>query len=86
MQGGATLKTNFLINTSIGLSQWTITMLVRLFFRGRMPAWSLVIAIPAGFVLGSRIASLTGAPPSTRDIPGAKAVQDFQSRAYAALG
>src|SRR5688572_23244937 len=35
-------------------------MLVRLFFHGRLPALGIVVAIPAGFVIGSKIASLLG--------------------------
>lgn len=44
----------------IGLSQWAIATLVRLFFRGRLPVWGIVFAIPAGFFVGSKIAGLLG--------------------------
>jgi signal transduction histidine kinase len=56
------LATTLLTTNTIGLSQWTIATLVRLFFRGRLPAFALVLAIPVGFVVGSKIASLAGAP------------------------
>ncbi len=44
-----------------GLSIWAITVLIRVPLRGRMPGWVLVIAIPAGFFAGSKLASLFGA-------------------------
>jgi signal transduction histidine kinase len=47
---------------AIGLTQYSITVLARLAFRGRMHPWMLVLMIPTGFVIGSRLASLTGAP------------------------
>jgi len=54
---------NDLVTTNaIGLSQWMLAILVRLFFRGRLPVWGIALAIPAGFLLGSKLASLTGAP------------------------
>ena len=44
-----------------GLTIWAVTMLLRVPLHGRMPAWTLVIAIPAGFFGGSKIATLFGA-------------------------
>jgi hypothetical protein len=52
-----------LISTNlIGLSQYSISVLARLPFRGRMHPWVIVLMIPTGFVIGSKLASLTGAP------------------------
>jgi len=58
---GSPLANNLITSLSIGFSQWTLATLVRVFFRGRMPVLGLVVAIPAGWVLGSTIASLVGA-------------------------
>jgi LytS/YehU family sensor histidine kinase len=35
---------------------------VRAFYRGRLPAWGIILAIPVGWVVGSKLASLTGVP------------------------
>src|SRR5215469_2165321 len=51
-----------IISYSIGLSSYAVMQVVRLFFRGRLPAWGLVACIPAGFLLGSKLAHLLGAP------------------------
>jgi sensor histidine kinase YesM len=40
-------------------------LLVRVFHRGRLPAWGIILAIPVGFVIGSKLASLTGLPDIT---------------------
>jgi len=50
------------ISYSIGLTSYGVLQIVRLFFRGRLPAWGLVMCIPAGFLLGSKVAHLLGAP------------------------
>jgi signal transduction histidine kinase len=57
-----TLAENLVISNSIGLTQWTLSIVVRLFFRGRLPAWGSVLAVLAGIVIGARLASLSGAP------------------------
>src|SRR6185437_12235322 len=57
-----TLAENLIISNSIGLTQWTLSTIVRLFFRGRLPVWGSVAAVLSGFVIGARLASLTGAP------------------------
>jgi signal transduction histidine kinase len=57
-----TLAQNLIISNSIGLTQWTLSMVVRLFFRGRLPVWGSVLAVLAGFVIGARFAGLMGAP------------------------
>jgi signal transduction histidine kinase len=49
-------------SNAIGLTIWLIATVVRMFFRGRLPAWGIAAAIPTGFFLGSWLASLTGAP------------------------
>jgi signal transduction histidine kinase len=56
-----TFTGNLIISNSIGLTQWTLLKVVRLFFRGRLPAWGSILAILAGFVIGAKLASLTGA-------------------------
>ena len=45
-----------------GLSIYGIAMLIRVFLRGRLPVWGIVVAIPAGNLLGSKLAGLAGAP------------------------
>ncbi len=62
IQHPGSLANNLVISNAIGLSQWLISIVVRLFFRGRLPAWGVAVQIPIGFVLGSKLASLTGAP------------------------
>jgi signal transduction histidine kinase len=57
-----TLAENLVISNSIGLTQWTLSVIVRLFFHGRLPTWGSVLAILAGFLIGARLASLAGAP------------------------
>ena len=59
---GSSLTGNLITIHAIGFSQLALSMLVRLRFRGRLPALGLAFAIPAGFVLGSKLASLVGAP------------------------
>ena len=53
---------SLLTSNSMGLSIWAVTVLVRIPLHGRLPGWGLVIAIPAGFFAGSKIASLFGTP------------------------
>jgi signal transduction histidine kinase len=60
LQNGSSFAGNLIGSLSIGLSQLTLATLIRLFFRGRLPIFGIVFAIPAGFVLGSRIASTMG--------------------------
>jgi hypothetical protein len=62
---GSSLIANLLNSHAIGFSQLTLATLVRLFFRGRLPVLGIVCAIPAGFVLGSKLASLVGVPNDT---------------------
>jgi signal transduction histidine kinase len=62
VQNPSFVVNHLIITNAIGLSQWALATLVRLFFRGRLPAWGITLAIPAGFVVGSKLASLTGAP------------------------
>lgn len=56
------LRDNLISTNSIGLCQYAISLLVRAFYRGRLPAWGIMLAIPTGFVAGSKLASLTGVP------------------------
>ena len=65
LQSGGSLTNSLIASHAIGFSQLTLATLVRLFFRGRLPALGLVFAIPAGFVLGSMLASLAGVPNDT---------------------
>ncbi len=58
----ASVRNSLVTSNAMGLSILSIATLVRVFFRGRLPPWGIAIAIPAGFVVGSKIASLTGAP------------------------
>jgi signal transduction histidine kinase len=51
---------------AIGLSQWTVSMIVRLFLRGRLPPWGVALHIPAGIILGSKLAALAGVPDFTQ--------------------
>jgi hypothetical protein len=62
---GSSLIDNLVNSHVIGFSQLTLATLVRLFFRGRLPVLGIVFAIPAGFVLGSKLASLVGVPNDT---------------------
>jgi signal transduction histidine kinase len=62
LQMGGSFATNLLVTLAIGLSQLGLATLVRLFLKGRLPAGALLVAIPLGFVLGSKLASLAGAP------------------------
>ena len=62
LQDQSPLLDNLIITNSIGLSQYAISLLVRAFYRGRLPVWGIVVAIPAGWVAGSKLASLTGVP------------------------
>jgi signal transduction histidine kinase len=50
------------LSYAIGFSCYALLLLVRVFFRGRLPVWGLVLGIPGGFAIGSRLGSLTGAP------------------------
>jgi LytS/YehU family sensor histidine kinase len=49
-------------SNTIGLSQWAISILIRLLFRGRLPPWGVAVHIPGGIIIGSRLASLIGVP------------------------
>jgi LytS/YehU family sensor histidine kinase len=60
LQQPASLASNLITANAIGLSQWMLVMLTRLFFGGRLHVWAVALAIPAGWVLGSKLASLTG--------------------------
>ncbi|MGH8217336.1 MAG: sensor histidine kinase [Steroidobacteraceae bacterium] len=62
VQHQGTLVGNLITSNSIGLTQWTLSILVRLFFRGRLPTWGSVLAVLAGIVIGAKLASLTGVP------------------------
>jgi hypothetical protein len=68
---GSSLTDNLITIHAIGFSQLTLATLVRLRFRGRLPALGLAFALLAGFVLGSKLASLVGAPD-----PAALVLQD----------
>jgi signal transduction histidine kinase len=50
------------ISNAIGLTSYSLILVLRWFFRGRLPIWGLILGIPAGFVIGATLASLTGAP------------------------
>lgn len=58
----SSLATELIISNCIGWSCYGLMQLIRVFFRGRLPVWGLVLAIPVGFILGSLVASLCGAP------------------------
>ena len=62
LQSGAPIAMSLLVVKAIGLTQLSLATLVRVFFHGRLPPLGLIVAIPAGFVLGSKLASLSGAP------------------------
>ena len=74
LQSGGSIATALLVTNAIGFTQLSLATLVRLFFHGRLPPLGLIVAIPAGFVLGSKLASLTGAPDIAAEMsndPGA---------------
>jgi len=60
--GGGQIGTELIIANAIGFSQLSVATLLRVFFNGRLPPLALVFAIPAGFVVGSKLAGLMGAP------------------------
>jgi hypothetical protein len=62
LQDQSPLRDNLIITNAIGLSQYAISMVVRAFYRGRLPAWGIALAIPLGFIVGSKLAGLTGVP------------------------
>jgi signal transduction histidine kinase len=62
LQSGGSIAGALLVTNVIGLTQLSLATLVRVFFHGRLPPLGLMVAIPAGFVLGSKLASLTGVP------------------------
>jgi signal transduction histidine kinase len=68
---GSSLTDNLITIHAVGFSQLALSTLVRLRFHGRLPALGLAFAILAGFVLGSKLASLVGAPD-----PAALVLQD----------
>jgi hypothetical protein len=51
-----------IVSYAIGFSSYSLMQIVRLFLRGRLPVWGLVAMIPAGFIVGSKLAKLLGAP------------------------
>jgi len=53
---------NLVSANATGFSIYGIAMLIRVFLRGRLPVWGIIVAIPAGNVLGSKLAGLAGAP------------------------
>lgn len=68
LQGGGTLTDNLVVTNAIGLSQLSVATAVRLLYRGRLPILGILIAIPTGFVMGSKIASLLGAPDVAQEM------------------
>lgn len=56
------IRTALLTTNAIGLTQWSVSIGIRLLLRGRLPAWALAIYIPGGYVLGARLAALAGGP------------------------
>jgi signal transduction histidine kinase len=56
---GRTIRDVVVSTNFCGLSIYAIAMLIRLCFRGRFPVWGVLVAIVAGNILGSRLASLT---------------------------
>jgi sensor histidine kinase YesM len=54
------LTSNLITANAIGLSQWTVSILTRVVSRGRLHVWGLAVAIPSGWVLGSKLAGLIG--------------------------
>jgi signal transduction histidine kinase len=62
LQHPQALKYDLITANAIGLSTLVITTLVRIPLRGRLPIWGLAVSIPAGTLIGYRLASLTGAP------------------------
>jgi len=62
LRDGSSLANNLIVSNSIGLSQYSLATLVRVACRGRLPVLGLVIVIPAGFLLGSKLAGFLGAP------------------------
>jgi signal transduction histidine kinase len=54
---------NALFTTNVtGLTIWALTLLVRVPLHGRLPGWSLAMAIPLGTYLGAKIAGLFAFP------------------------
>ncbi len=68
LQRPTSLAYDLITANAIGLSTLAFTTLVRIPFRGRLPVWGLALSIPAGTVIGSRLASLTGAPDITASL------------------
>ncbi|HEY4212792.1 MAG TPA: histidine kinase [Steroidobacteraceae bacterium] len=56
------LATELIVSNCIGWSCYGLMQVIRVFLRGRLPVWGLVISIPVGFIVGSQFASLFGAP------------------------
>jgi signal transduction histidine kinase len=56
----STLVSNLITTNVTGLSIWLIATLIRLFLRGRLPAWGITFAILAGTVAGPKLASFIG--------------------------
>ncbi len=74
LQHPRALAYDLITANAIGLSALAFTTLIRVPFRGQLPAWGLVLSIPIGTVIGSKLASLTGAPDITASLlhnPGA---------------
>jgi hypothetical protein len=62
LQYGGSIPNSLLTANVTALCLWSVTTLVRLSLRGRLPGWVLALALPICIVAGSRIASLRGAP------------------------
>jgi sensor histidine kinase YesM len=62
LQYGGSVAHSLLTANATALVIWLLVTLVRLTLRGRLPAWVLVLVIPASTFIGSRLASLAGAP------------------------
>jgi Histidine kinase len=62
LQYGGSVTNSLLTANVTALAIWSVATLVRLTLHGRLPVWVLAAAIPVGVYLGSKIASLAGAP------------------------
>jgi sensor histidine kinase YesM len=68
LQRPTSLAYDLITANAIGLSAWAFTTLVRIPFRGRLPVWGLLLSIPVGTIIGSKLASLAGAPDVTASL------------------
>jgi hypothetical protein len=80
------LAHNLVSANATGLSIYGIAMLIRVFLRGRLPVWGIVVAIPAGNLLGSRLAGLAGAPDFMAVMLGDPAAMRWAIVSYLLLG